>query len=97
MRQVGVDDFVQESDPPLQILYIDESAGDTQLAKLELLRKTRNNDQVARALDRMRAAARSADNVMIPILDAVGACATVGEMCDALRDVWGEYVEVPII
>jgi methylmalonyl-CoA mutase N-terminal domain/subunit len=97
MRQVGVNDFVQESDPPLQILYIDESAGDTQLAKLELLRKTRNNDQVARALDRMRAAARSADNVMIPILDAVRACATVGEMCDALRDVWGEYVEVPII
>jgi methylmalonyl-CoA mutase N-terminal domain/subunit len=94
---VGVNDFVQESDPPLQILYIDESAGDTQLAKLEVLKKTRNNDQVARALDRMRAAARSADNVMIPILDAVRAYATIGEMCDALRDVWGEYVEVPII
>jgi methylmalonyl-CoA mutase N-terminal domain/subunit len=94
---VGVNDFVQENEPRFEILYIDESAGDTQLAKLEVLKKTRNNDLVARALDRLRAAARSADNVMIPILDAVRAYATVGEMCDALRDVWGEYVEVPIL
>jgi methylmalonyl-CoA mutase N-terminal domain/subunit len=94
---VGVNDFVQENEPRFEILYIDESAGDTQLAKLEQLRKTRNNDLVARALDRLRAAARSTDNVMGPMLDAVRAYATVGEMCDALRDVWGEYVEVPFI
>jgi methylmalonyl-CoA mutase N-terminal domain/subunit len=94
---VGVNDFVQENEPRFEILYIDESAGDTQLAKLERMKKTRNNDVVARALDRLRAAARSTDNVMSPILDAVRAYATVGEMCDALRDVWGEYVEVPIL
>ncbi len=94
---VGVNDFVQENEPRFAILYIDESAGERQLAKLERLKKTRNNDLVARALDRLRAAARSADNVMGPILDAVRAYATVGEMCDALRDVWGEYVEVPIL
>src|SRR3981081_1901887 len=94
---VGVNDFVQENEPRFGVLYIDESAGETQLAKLEVLKQTRNNDMVARALDRLRAAARSADNVMIPILDAVRAYATVGEMCDALRDVWGEYVEVPIL
>jgi methylmalonyl-CoA mutase N-terminal domain/subunit len=94
---VGVNDFVQENEPRFEILYIDESAGDTQLAKLEQLRKTRNNELVARALDRLRAVARSTDNVMSPILDAVRAYATVGEMCDALRDVWGEYVEVPIV
>ena len=50
-----------------------------------------------RALDRLRAAARTTDNLMPRILDAVRAYATVGEMCDALRDVWGEYEEVPII
>jgi methylmalonyl-CoA mutase N-terminal domain/subunit len=94
---VGVNDFVQENEPRFEILYIDDSAGDTQLAKLEQLRKTRNTDLVARALDRLRAAARSTDNVMGPMLDAVRAYATVGEMCDALRDVWGEYVEVPFI
>jgi methylmalonyl-CoA mutase N-terminal domain/subunit len=94
---VGVNDFVQENEPRFEILYIDESAGDTQLAKLEQLKKTRNNELVARALDRLRAVARSTDNVMSPILDAVRAYATVGEMCDALRDVWGEYVEVPIV
>ena len=40
---------------------------------------------------------RTSDNTMPPILDAVRAYATVGEMCDALRDVWGEYEEVPIV
>jgi len=52
---------------------------------------------VARALDALQAAARSTENVMTPMLDAVRAYATVGEMCDALREVWGEYEEVPII
>jgi methylmalonyl-CoA mutase N-terminal domain/subunit len=94
---VGVNDFIQENEPPFAILYIDDSASETQLAKLERLKKTRNSDEVARALDRMRVAARSTENIMGPILDAVRAYATVGEMCDALREVWGEYEETPII
>ncbi len=94
---VGVNDFVQADDPPIHILYIDESAAETQLGKLEKLRRTRDRDQLTRALDRLKAAARSTENVMPPILDAVRAYATVGEMCDALREVWGEYEEVPII
>jgi methylmalonyl-CoA mutase N-terminal domain/subunit len=94
---VGVNDFVQEGEPPIEILYIDESAGERQLAKLEHLKKTRDADQVARTLDRLRATARTGDNLMPPILEAVRAYATLGEMCDALRDVWGEYEEVPTI
>ncbi|PYQ73831.1 MAG: methylmalonyl-CoA mutase [Acidobacteria bacterium] len=94
---VGVNDFVQQDAPPIEILYIDESAAEKQLAKLDRLKKTRNADQVARSLDALRAAARSTENLMPRILDAVCAYATVGEMCDALRDVWGEYEEVPII
>src|SRR6185436_4223190 len=70
---VGVNDFVQQDEPPIEILYIDETASDTQLAKLEQLKKTRNAGAVARALDRLRAAARGTDNVMPPILDAVRA------------------------
>ena len=94
---VGVNDFVQADEPPIEILYIDDSAADTQLAKLEQLRRSRDNDAVQRALDRLRTTARTADNLMPPILDAVRAYATVGEMCDALREVWGEYEEGPVI
>jgi methylmalonyl-CoA mutase N-terminal domain/subunit len=94
---VGVNDFVQSDEPPIEILYIDESASDKQLAKLERLKKTRDHARVQKALDGLRRAARSRDNVMPPILDAVRAYATIGEMCDALREVWGEYEEVPII
>ena len=94
---VGVNDFVQADEPPIEILYIDESAADTQLAKLAKLRETRDHGAVSRSLDALRAAARTTENLMPRILDAVRAYATVGEMCDALRDVWGEYEEVPII
>jgi methylmalonyl-CoA mutase, N-terminal domain len=94
---VGVNDFVQEDEPPIEILYIDESAAEKQLAKLETLRRTRDNDRVRRSLDALAAAAQTSANLMPPILDAVRAYATVGEMCDALRRVWGEYEEVPVI
>jgi methylmalonyl-CoA mutase N-terminal domain/subunit len=94
---VGVNDFVQADEPPIKILYIDESAAEQQLAKLEGLRKTRGQGQVTRTLDRLRAAARTNENLMPVIMDAVRAYATLGEMCDALREVWGEYEEVPII
>ena len=94
---VGVNDVVDADEPPLRILYIDESASATQLAALERVKATRNGDHVRRALERMQAAARSTGNVMPPILDAVRAYATIGEMCDALRAVWGEYEEVAVI
>lgn len=94
---VGVNDFVQADEPPIRTLYIDEGAGDTQLAKLEKLRRTRDGDRVRRALDRMRDAAGNGNNLMPPILDAVRAYATVGEMCDVLREAWGEYEEIPVI
>ena len=51
----------------------------------------------SRALDRLRKAAVGTENTMPPLLDAVRAYATIGEMCDALRDVWGEYQEQAII
>jgi methylmalonyl-CoA mutase N-terminal domain/subunit len=93
---VGVNDFVQD-DRPVETLYIDESTSEKQLEKLARLRKSRNGDRVRTALDALRSAARTKQNVMPPILEAVRAYATVGEMCDALRDVWGEYEEVAVI
>jgi methylmalonyl-CoA mutase N-terminal domain/subunit len=94
---VGVNDYVAEDEPPTPILYIDETTSEVQMAQLERLRRERDTDAVRGALDAMRTAARGNDNLMYPILDAVRAYATVGEMCDALRDVWGEYEEVPAI
>ena len=94
---VGVNEFVADDETSLGILYIDERAGDTQLAKLERLRQTRDSARVRRSLEALTAGARSTANTMPLILDAVRAYATVGEMCDALREVWGEYEETPII
>jgi methylmalonyl-CoA mutase N-terminal domain/subunit len=94
---VGVNDFVQEDEPRHPILYIDETTFEKQLGRLEELRKTRDNEKVKRTLEALRTAARGRDNTMYPLLDCVRAYATVGEMCDVLRDVWGEYEEVPLI
>ena len=94
---VGVNEFVGEEGTPIGTLYIDESAGERQLAKLEKLRTTRDAGRVQQALDALKAGARGKTNTMPLLIEAVRAYATVGEMCDALREVWGEYEETPII
>jgi methylmalonyl-CoA mutase N-terminal domain/subunit len=94
---VGVNDFVQTDEKPIEILYIDDRTADLQLERLAALKRTRDNDRVRRTLDALQAGARGRDNTMPLLLDCVRAYATVGEMCDALREVWGEYEEVPVI
>ncbi len=94
---VGVNELVQEDEPPVPILYIDERTANTQIARLEELRRTRDTDAVGRSLDRLRQTARGQGNTMYPLLDCARAYATIGEMCDALREVWGEYEEQPLI
>jgi methylmalonyl-CoA mutase N-terminal domain/subunit len=94
---VGVNEFVGENEAPLSILYIDESAADAQLARLAAVKAGRSQAAVDQALDRLKHAAAGSENTMPPLLDAVRAYATVGEMCDALRVVWGEYEEIPVI
>ncbi len=94
---VGVNDFVQDDEPPFPILYIDETTAARQLARLTAMKRTRDNDAVRRSLDALRDTARGTGNTMYPLLECVRAYATVGEMCDALRDVWGEYEEEPLI
>jgi len=94
---VGVNDFIQADEKPIEILYIDDTANDTQLARVAELKRTRDNDRVRRSLDALRDVARGPGNTMPLLLECVRAYATVGEMCDALREVWGEYEEVPVI
>jgi methylmalonyl-CoA mutase N-terminal domain/subunit len=94
---VGVNRFVEAGAPSVPILYIDESAGDRQLERLREVRSTRDGARVAAALDALKRAARGPENTMPPLIECARAYATIGEMCDALRDVWGEYVESPVI
>jgi methylmalonyl-CoA mutase N-terminal domain/subunit len=93
---IGVNAFVAEHEP-LETLYIDEAAEQQQRAGLERLRRERDAGRVRGTLEALKGAAAAGDNTMPRLLDAVRAYATVGEMCDALREVWGEYTEVPII
>ena len=103
---VGANEFVIEEEPP-HILYIDETVSRQQTAKLKALRQRRSNDDVTRALDALKKAAAqeptagqtgtvSSANTMPYIVDAVRAYATVGEICEALRQVYGTYTEVSI-
>jgi methylmalonyl-CoA mutase N-terminal domain/subunit len=94
---VGVNQFVEDDDERVGTLYIDETAADRQMARLERVRAQRDSAAVARTLDALQEAGRSDANTMPALLDAVRAYATIGEMCDALRVVWGEYEEVPVI
>jgi methylmalonyl-CoA mutase N-terminal domain/subunit len=94
---VGVNEFVSEEEEPIGTLYIDESAADRQLARLNTLRKSRDNRRIQACLDALKEGARGSANTMPLLIDAVRAYATVGEMCDSLRQVWGEYEETPII
>jgi methylmalonyl-CoA mutase N-terminal domain/subunit len=94
---VGVNDFVATDESSVGTLYIDEAAGDRQLARLQDVRRRRDAGRVAASLEALRRAAEGTGNTMPHLIDAVRAYATVGEVCDALRAVWGEYVEEPIV
>jgi methylmalonyl-CoA mutase N-terminal domain/subunit len=82
---------------PPETLYIDEAAAEAQLERLAKVRAGRDQRRWAAALAALQGAAESRDNTMPALLDAVRAYATVGEMCDVLRRVWGEYEETPTI
>jgi methylmalonyl-CoA mutase N-terminal domain/subunit len=94
---VGVNEFVSARREEIGTLYIDETAGERQLARLEETRRRRDQSRVDAAIERLQTGAQVEVNLMPLLLDAVRAQATVGEMCDGLREVWGEYVEDPII
>ncbi len=90
---VGVNEFVIDEPVPVDLLVIDESAYRDQCAKLQRLRSQRNSSSVQKNLDHLRKAAEGTDNLMPFILDCVRSYATLGEMCDALRSVYGEHIE----
>ena len=90
---VGVNDFQVEDDKPVEILQIPDNLADEQIGSLEEVRQRRDNGAVERTLDRLKQGAEGDDNTMPLILDCVKAYASVGEISDALRDVFGSYEE----
>ncbi|HLW82224.1 MAG TPA: methylmalonyl-CoA mutase family protein [Candidatus Acidoferrales bacterium] len=92
---VGVNDFVAE-EKPIDTLQIDETVAHRQAARLAKLRAERSSDEVERRLAALRKAAEGSDNLMPFIYEAVKAYATLGEICDAMRAVFGAYEEVAI-
>jgi methylmalonyl-CoA mutase N-terminal domain/subunit len=92
---VGVNDFVTK-EKPLDTLQIDETVAARQAERLSKLRAERSSDEVARRLSALRKAARGTDNLMPYIFDAVKSYATLGEICDAMREVFGTYEEIAI-
>ena len=94
---VGVNRFVQESGTEVPIQRIDESLEGKQVERLRAWRAGRDQDMWHHAIEAIQAAARSGANLMPKILDAVEAHATVGEISDAMRQVFGEYQETVVI
>ncbi len=90
---VGVNEFVTDEPPPVDILVIDDEVARKQCAKLEQLRAQRDNNAVGRNLAALQNAAQGTENLMFPILACIRSYATLGEMCDTLRSVYGEYQE----
>lgn len=89
---VGLNKFRTETEEPYEPLRVDPTIEAAQAERLARLRETRDNEAVSRALAQVQAAARGSDNVLYPMKDALQARATGGEVADALREVWGQYI-----
>jgi len=90
---VGVNEYVLPEEHPVQIMRIDQHVAEAQLQKLAAFRRERDSGRVAAALDRLREAAQGTTNLVPIMLEAVESHATLGEISDALREVFGEYRE----
>jgi methylmalonyl-CoA mutase N-terminal domain/subunit len=90
---VGVNQYTMDEPLEIPILEMDEAGEQRQINRLKKLRKDRDNGKVDRNLKRLRKAAAGEDNLMPFILDCVHSYATLGETCDILREVFGEYKE----
>jgi len=92
---VGVNEFVTH-EKSLEILQIDETVEQRQRQRLQKLRAERSSEEVARRLNALRKAAEGSENLMPFLYDAVKAYATLGEICEAMRTVFGAYEEVAV-
>ena len=94
---VGVNRYEQEDEQPIEILRIDPALEQKQVERVQAVRERRDTAAAEAALARLKEDAAHEDrNLMEPIMDASRAYVTMGEMCDALREVWGTWRETPV-
>jgi len=94
---VGVNRFTSEEKSDTEVLEIGAEVEKKQVARLEKLKRERDDERVGQVLDKIRDIARSDKNVMPVLIEAVKAYATIGEISDVLRDVFGEYREPSLV
>ncbi len=94
---VGLNKFQVKEERPSELLKVDPTVGDKQVARLAELRATRDSQAVAAALAKVKDAAAGGANLMPPIYEAVKSLATLGEICATLREVFGEYEAAPFV
>jgi methylmalonyl-CoA mutase N-terminal domain/subunit len=93
---VGVNRYELDDEPELDILRIDPTLEAKQIERVRAVRERRDSAAVEAALADLKAAAEGDANLMPPIVEAARAYVTMGEMCDALREVWGVWRETPV-
>ena len=91
---VGLNKFQDEEAPPKNLLRVDLAVMESQVAQLNQLKAERDNIAVDSAIEKLKKCAQGSDNLMPPIMEAVKCYATLGEICDTLREVFGEYTAV---
>lgn len=91
---VGLNRFRVEEEKPTNLLRVNPAVREAQIKRLKELKSERDNDKVNNSLSRLKRSAQGNDNLMPGILDAVKAYATLGEICNVLREVFGEYQQV---
>lgn len=94
---VGLNRFQVEEEKPTNLLRVDPTVRISQIEKLEKLRSERDTQQVEKSLEELKGVAEGDQNLMMPILNAVKAYATLGEICDVLREVFGEYQQAATV
>ena len=94
---VGVNGYVMDEPLEIPILQIDPAGEQRHLERLERVRRERDDAEVARCLRTLESSCRGDENVMPPLLAAVRAYCTLGELCNVMREVWGEYQELAVV
>ena len=94
---VGVNKYQVEEGSPVGLLRVDPIVGENQTKKLQILRQERDNEAVQQALDKLKTACEGDDNVMPYLVEAVKTYATLGEIADVMRSVFGEYQQAVIV
>jgi methylmalonyl-CoA mutase N-terminal domain/subunit len=94
---VGVNDYTTEEKHPIKVLRVDPKVEEEQVARLQKLKRERDNRRVNEVLEKLHYNTEKNENLMPTIIDAVKVYATIGEICDVLRKVYGEYKELIVI